>query len=531
MLALSSALLATHATSDAAWDGTFKPTWESLATYKTPGWYRDAKFGIWAHWGPQCEPEEGDWYAREMYFPDNGRYKTHVKRWGHPSKAGFKEVIRDWKAENWDPDALLKLYKAAGAQYFVALANHHDNFDLWDSTYQPWNSVNLGPKKNLIGGWAKAARKYGMRFGVSVHAAHAWSWYEPSQGADPDGPYAGIPYDGKLTKADGKGTWWEGYDPQDLYEQRHAPAKDFMQSWSIHSRWNWGNGISTPDAAYCEKFYNRTVDLIDKYRPDLVYFDDTALPLWPISDAGLRIAAHYYNASKKWHKGDLQAVINGKILDEQQRKAMVWDIERGQSNVIEPLPWQTDTCLGQWHYNREVYEKHWYKSAKTVVQTLADVVSKNGNLLLSVPVRADGTIDDQEQAVVEGIAGWMKVNKEAIFGTRPWKVCGEGPALDSAKPLSAQGFNEGSGKPNTVEDIRFTKKGNTLYAIVLGQPTSTVLVRSLGTSKGLLDTPIRSIRALGSRAKVKWNLRADGLAIEPPAGVGNEMATVFKIEL
>ncbi|RYY09841.1 MAG: alpha-L-fucosidase, partial [Alphaproteobacteria bacterium] len=222
-----------------------------------------------------------------------------------------------------------------------------------------------------------------------------------------------------------------GTDPVEilhLYAQNHAPAPNFMDGGSIHARWEWGNGISRPSDAYIEKFVNRTNDLVDRYRPDLMYFDDTALPFSQISDAGLRIAARYYNANTGWHRGRNEAVINGKILTPEQRRAMVWDIERGQSDQIEPLPWQTCTCLGAWHYDRGIAERHGYKSATTVIRTLADVVSKNGNLLLSVPVRGDGTIDDQEEAIVREIAAWMKVHKEAILGTRPWKVAGEGPA-------------------------------------------------------------------------------------------------------
>lgn len=508
----------------------FQPNWDSLEqNYQAPEWYRDAKFGIWAHWGPQCQPEKGDWYAREMYLPESWKYRSHLENYGHPSQTGFMDIIHKWHAENWDPDALLKLYKEAGAQYFVALANHHDNMDLWDSKYQPWNSVNVGPKKDLIGGWAKAARKVGLRFGVSVHAAHAWSWYEPSQGADPSGTLKGVPYDGKLTRADGKGKWWEGYDPQDLYEQRHTPAENFMQGGSIHGRWNWGNGISKPDEAYCQKFYNRTIDLIEQYKPDLVYFDDTALPLWPISDVGLKIASHYYNSSQQWHHGRNEAVINGKILTPEQRKAMVWDIERGQSPAIEPLPWQTCTCIGDWHYDRGIYDRHGYKSAATVIRTLADVVSKNGSLLLNIPVRGDGTIDDQEMAIVQEIGKWMKVNKEAIVGTRPWKVAGEGPAFASAKPLTAQGFNEGSNKPYTAEDMRFTKKGKALYVILFGKPTSQIKVSSLGAAQGLLEHPIHRVTLVGEKEKLVWKQTAEALFIELPVG-GNPTATVLKVE-
>ncbi len=508
--------------------GKFAPTWESLKQYQTPEWFRDAKFGIWAHWGPQCQPEAGDWYAREMYLTDGAKYKFHVEHYGHPSTNGFKDVIHEWKAEKWNPDKLMALYKRAGAQYFFALANHHDNFDNWDSKYQPWNSTKLGPQKDLIAGWAKAARKQGLRFGVSVHAAHAWSWYEPAQGADQAGPLAGVPYDGKLTKADGKGQWWDGLDPQALYEQNHTPAAGFEKGSSIHGRWNWGNGASQPDAAYCEKFYNRTIDLINKYQPDLVYFDDTALPLWPVSDAGLKIAAHFYNNDMAHHRGRNEAVLFGKVLDEEQQQCMAWDIERGVSPTIVPHPWQTDTCIGGWHYDRGVYDRNRYKSAKTVIHMLADIVSKNGNLLLNIPVRGDGTIDEKELAVVEGIAGWMAVNKEAIFGTRPWKIFGEGPASEGAA-LQAQGFNEGKGKPTSVADFRFTAKGKVVYAIQLGWPTNTVTIKSLGRSAGLLDKPIRKIQLLGSREAIKWSLTGDALTIEAPRNKPVDTAIVFKV--
>jgi alpha-L-fucosidase len=507
--------------------GQFQPTWESLEQYRTPEWYRDAKFGIWAHWGAQCQPEYGDWYARNMYMEGSEDYKFHVKTYGHPSKFGFKDVINTWKAEKWNPDGLVELYKAAGAQYFVALANHHDNFDNYDSKYQRWNSVLQGPKKDLIGGWARAARSQGLKFGVSVHAAHAWMWYEVAQGADKTGPLAGVPYDGKLTKADGKGLWWNGLDPQELYAQSHTPGN----STNTGKLWDWPvhTGASVPDAAYCERFYNRTVDLIDKYRPDLVYYDDTALPLYPISDAGLRLAAHFYNSNMKLHGGRLEAVLNGKVLNEQQRKCMVWDIERGQSSAIEPQVWQTDTCLGNWHYDRKVLERHSYKTSATVVRTLADVVSKNGNLLLNVPVKGDGTIDSDEQTIVAGITHWMGINRECIFGTRPWKVFGEGPA-SKGEPLRAQGFNEGKGKPLTPNDVRFTTRNGVLYMIQLGVPTEALRVESVGKKAALLDRPIENIALLGSDEKLTWK-HEDALSIAAPKSAPSPEALVYKITL
>jgi len=508
--------------------GPFKPSWDSLKQYQVPDWFRDAKFGIWAHWGPQCQPEHGDWYARGMYEEGSDHYKYHVEKYGHPSKFGFKDVINEWKAENWNPDQLLSLYKKAGAKYFVALANHHDNFDTYDSKYQPWNSVNMGPKKDLMAGWAKAAREQGLFLGVSVHAAHAWTWYETAQRADKNGPLAGVPYDGKITKGDGKNAWWNGYDPQELYAQSH-PLSAKVEGWdAFNQQWAWGGGASKPSKSYCEKFFNRTVDLINQYEPDLVYFDDTVLPLWPVSDAGLRIAAHLYNSSIKKH-GKLQAVLNGKILNEEQRKCMVWDIERGQSQQIEPYVWQTDTCIGSWHYDRRVYEKQGYKSAKTVIHTLADVVSKNGNLLLSVPLRGDGTPDDAELAIVEGIASWMQQNSESIYGTRPWKIYGEGPAIESAAPLSAQGFNEGKGKPFGAEDIRFTSKGDTLYAIALGLPADgKVRVKSLAAGSSYYPSAITRVELLG-HGEVAIERSKDALTVQLPDKLPNQDALCLKI--
>lgn len=496
--------------------GPFQPSWASLQNYTVPDWYRNAKFGIWAHWGPQCEPAYGDWYARGMYIEGSDQYKYHLQQYGHPSKFGFKDVIHQWKADKWDPEQLVALYKRVGAKYFFALANHHDNLDLWNSKYQPWNSVNVGPKKDIIGGWAKAAKKQGLPFGVSVHAAHAWSWYETAQRSDKSGPMAGVPYDGKLSVADGKGTWWEGMDPQELYAQNHSLSKNSQDNGMIHRQWDWGNGVALPTKAYCDKFLKRTIELIDKYEPELIYFDDTVLPFYPLNDIGLQIAAHHYNQSVKRNKGTLKAVVNGKILNEMQRKCLIWDIERGQSNVIEPFTWQTDTCIGNWHYDKRVYENKRYKSAKTVIHTLVDVVSKNGNLLLNVPLKGDGTIDDQETAVLEEIAAWMKVNAECIFDTRPWQVYGEGPAISAAAPLSAQGFNEGKGKPLGAADMRFTVKGDALYTVVFGWPEEgTVRIKNLSEGNAMRPGTINKVELLGS-GSLRFQRNREALEISLP---------------
>ena len=509
--------------------GKFQPTWDSLHQYQCPDWFRNAKFGIWACFGPQNVPEDGDWYARNMYVEGSRQNKYHVAHYGPPSQFGFKDIIHIWKAENFDAEKLVALYKKVGAQYFFVMANHHDNFDMYDSKYQPWNSVKVGPHKDIVGDFAKAAHAQGLPFGVSVHAAHAWSFYEIAQSADKTGPLADVPYDGKLTKAEGQAKWWDGLDPQELYVQNHTPGLNFSNAGAIHGQWNWENGASIPDQAYCDKFYNRTIDLVHKYKPDLIYFDDDALPLWPVSDAGLKIAADFYNFNMKQHDGKLEAVLFGKMLSESQQKCIVRDIERGASNKIEDQPWETDTCIGNWHYDRSLYTKNRYKTAKTVIQMLCDIVSKNGNLLLNIPVRGDGSIDDKEQAVLAGIGAWMDVNKECIFDTRPWKVFGEGPASEGAA-LSAQGFNEGKGKPFTAADVRFTTKGNALYAIVLGKPQQDLQIKSLGTVTKLLDKHIVGITLLGSDEKVHWSQAADALTLKVPEKMPNDIALVFKIQ-
>lgn len=509
--------------------GRFQPTWESLKSYQVPEWFRNVKFGIWAHWGPQCVEGSGDWMARSLYLEGSNEYKYHLEHYGHPSEVGFKDIIPLFKAEKWDPDRLVAFYKKIGAQYFFALGNHHDNFDLWDSKYQPWNSINMGPKKDILAGWAEAARKHGLYFGVSLHADHAWTWYEPTQRHDLKGPKKGIPYDGKLTKADGKGKWWEGYDPQDLYAQNHPLSENSWDNGMIHRQWAWGNGACLPTQEYCSNFYNRTLDVINRYNPDLLYFDVTVLPFYPVSDAGLKIAAHFYNHNMATHDGKLEAVLFGKILDENQRKALVWDVERGAPNELVNEPWQTCTCIGGWHYNTSIYENDGYKSAADVVRLLVDIVSKNGNLLLSVPLRADGTFDEKEERILNEFGDWMKINKEAIYDTRPWKVFGEGPIAESDIPLNAQGFNEGSYSSVTAQEIRFTQKGNSLYVTALSWPDDrAVIVKSLSTGNELYPFEIKEVELLGY-GNVEFMRTSVGLEIRLPNQRLNKIAPVLRI--
>ncbi len=512
-------------------EGSFKPTWESLAAgYQCPQWFRDAKFGIWAHWSAQCEPEQGDWFARHMYEEGSGDYKYSLATHGPQSKFGFKDYDNLWHAEHWDPEKLMALYVRAGAHYFMALANHHDNFDCFDSKYQPWNSTKIGPKKDIVGIWADLAKKNGLHFGVSNHSSHAWHWLQVAYGYDTAGPNKDVPYDGWLTKADGKGLWWEGLDPQDLYAgPRYAPPPGldtaaYKEWFKKHDRWH--EEIPPNDNGYGEKWFLRCQDLVDKYHPDLLYFDDESLPL---EQYGLDIAAHFYNANASWHNGQNEAVINAKQISAEHKNALVEDYERGSSNQIQPAPWQTDTCIGDWHYSRALYEKHGYKTVALVTQMLANIVSKNGNLMLNIPVRGDGTIDDDEVAFLQGLAKWMDVEKEGIFGTRPWKIYGEGPVGQGGM------FNERK-LTYGAQDIRFTTLGeNTLYAYFLGWPADGKLtIHALGqggATPGPLDKKIAALTLLGSSEKIAYTQDADGLHVTLPAAAPAEGACALKLTL
>jgi alpha-L-fucosidase len=506
----------------------FQPTWESLAkNYQCPQWFRDAKFGLWAHWTAQCVPEQGDWYARQMYIQNHRHYNYHVKTYGHPSQFGFMEIDRLWKAEHWEPEKLMDLYVNAGAKYFVSCANHHDNFDNYNSKFHAWNSVNVGPKKDIVGTWAKIARRRGLRFGVTNHTGHSWHWFQTAYGYDAEGPKAGLRYDAyTLTKADGKGKWWDGLDPQELYAGRNLVIPDgiatvqAMNTWHENNDRQWNENPPPNNPEFTRNWFLRCQDLVDQYRPDLLYFDDTGLPL---GQAGLDLVAHYYNASMAWHGGKLEAVVNCKKVEPARRSAVVEDYERGSSDAIQPAPWQTDTCIGDWHYDRGIFERHAYKSVTQVVAMLANIVSKNGNLLLNIPVRGDGTIDADETAFLQGLAQWMKINGGALFASRPWKVSGEGPAR-----VAGGMFNEGRAT-YSARDIRFTAKGGAIYAFALGWPADPLEIKSLGAAAGLLEPPIAQITLLGSDEPVQWTQTPTALTIQPPRHKPCDHAIVFKI--
>ena len=499
--------------------GKFTPDWASLSAWECPEWFRDSKFGIWAHWDPQCQAEAGDWYAREMYYP-GWKQDWHKSHFGDPAEYGYKELCRDWKAQDWNPDELMKLYASAGAKYFMAMGNHHDNFDCWDSPYQEWNSVNIGPKKDIVGGWAKACKKYGVTLCVSFHASHTWTWMESS-----------TKYDGNLTKedgyklnADGTEKWWKGYDPQELYAQNHPHSRGWEQSGSIHSEWAWGNGAAAPSEAYKMKFQNRVLQCVNAYKPKMIYFDDTVLPFWGVDESiGLNILTHYYNSNLK--KGKPDVVVTGKVLDDEHKQALMWDVERGVPDRCQELPWQTCTCLGDWHYDQGTYNRGSYKNADRVIRMLVDIVSKNGNLLLSVPVRGSGVIDEKERAIVMDIKAWMDINGESIYGTRPWKAFGEGPLADADNPINAQGFNEGINY--SARDVRYVQKKGTVYATIMAWPKDSEFTFHTVTPN---VARVQSVRLLGY-GNVSFTQSADGLKVSIPSTHPNEIAPVFALNV
>ncbi len=505
-------------------EGPFKPNWQSFIDgYQTPQWFRDAKLGIWSHWGPQCVPEFGDWYGRLMYVQGHPTYEHHLKSYGHPSRFGFMEFINAWKADAWDPEGLLDLYQAAGARYVVSMANHHDNLDLFDSAHHPWNVMRVGPRRDIVGTWERLVRARGLRFGVSNHAAHAWHWWQTAYGYDPEGPQKGVRYDAyRLTKADGHGTWWEGLDPQILYTGPSFVPPDGIGSIAEMNAWREprdGQWIETPppnNPAFVRSWALRQRDLVDRYRPDMVYFDNYGLPL---GSHGLDAVAYYYNASLRW-RGELP-VVNGKRLEPSQRRGIVETVERGYSDALRPEPWQTDTCIGDWHYNRRRFTEHSYVSAKSVIQRLCDVVSKNGNLLLSIPQRGDGSIDADEQRILRDKAAWVRVNGEAIFGSRPWRLYGEGPTS-----VAAGMHGEANTRPWTAQDIRFTTNLGALYAVPLEWPGGQeVRIASLGAAAGRVER----VDMLGAAGPLPFEQDTTGLHIDLPDRRPVRFAPAFRI--
>jgi alpha-L-fucosidase len=488
--------------------GPFVGTMDSLTNYAYPDWFRDAKFGIWAHWGPQAVPGEGDWYARKMYQPGQSDYNDHLERWGHPSTNGWKDIIPLWKAENWNPEKLIELYKKAGARYFVSMGSHHDNFFLWNSKLHRWNAVQMGPHRDVVGEWQKAARNNGLRFGVSEHLGASFTWFQDSHKSDRTGPLAGVPYDGANSN------YW------DLY---HFPAEPGDTGWySKNPRWQ-------------QEWFNEIEELVDNYKPDLLYTDGGVA----FGNAvGLSQIANLYNVNAAAQRGISSAVNirGGELLiggggarraisqavytcKQASNGRWVQDYERGVNAGISPYPWQTDTSIGDWFYN-----KHWkYQPLSWTVHMLVDIVSKNGNLLLNIVLKPDGTLEPEVETMLHQLADWTAVNGEAIYGTRPWLVYGEGA-------VQARGGAMRENMTYSAKDIRFTTKGKTLYAIALGWPDDgKIIIKSLAKTGDTAQNQIQKVELLGRAGQLKFTQTADGLAVELPGEKLSDLTCALRV--
>jgi alpha-L-fucosidase len=467
----------------------YEPTWESLKQYQAPQWYMDAKFGIFIHWGVYCVPAFGnEWYPRNMYQQGTPEFEHHVKTYGPQNKFGYKDFIPMFKAEKFNPAAWAELFRKAGARYVMPVAEHHDGFAMYDCSFSKWNSVQMGPKRDIVGELAAAVRKEGMVFGLSSHRAEHWFFMNGGRNFPSD-----------------------VQDPQ--YEDFYGPACAYPSD--MRSEWKSLDWKPRPHAKHLEDWLARTCELVDVYQPQVVWFD------WWIEQIVFqpylqRFAAYYYNRGLEWGKG---VAINYKN-ESFPMQAAVYDIERGQLSGINPHFWQTDTSISKnsWGY---VSEQE-YKTTASIVGDLVDIVSKNGTLLLNIGPKADGTIPEPEQDILLEIGQWLAVNGEAIYDTRPWKVYGEGPTQ-----VFEGGFTDTKRAAFTGQDFRFTQKGETLYAFSLAWPGEQAVITSLKSNEG----QVKQVHMLGVDGALPFIQDQDGLKVKLPAQKPCQYAYAFKINL
>jgi alpha-L-fucosidase len=466
--------------------GSFQPTKASLdELYQCPEWFADAKFGFWAHWGPQSVLMHG-WGAKGLYEEGTKPYQDHIAKFGHPSKLGYKDHLPLFTADKFDPQGLMTEFKEMGARMFLAMGVHHDNYDMWDSKYHRWNSVKIGPKKDIVKLWQDAAKKQGLRFGVSEHLAPSFDWWNPNKKSDKTGPYAGVPYDGMDSA-----NW-------DLYHPPH-PGDQEMQG-------GFGGEINKYPEWFKEHWYRRTYDLVTTYQPDFVDSDDFGLPF---GDAyASKLVAHYYNQSAASHGGKPDAVWCGRGGN--GKKGVISYNEFGLPLLTWRDPWVYGTSTTGWFWigNQP-------PTAQTLVKSMVEVICRNGNFILSFPQRADGTVPDDHMDVLREMGKWVRLNEEGIFGTRPWRMLGEGP---TTTPFNRWDPKEPFFKK---EDIRFTRKAGTIYAFLMNPEDKNVLIRSLGKRARLVDGVPQNVRLIGCEEKLNWSQEEEGLKVQlPQAWVG-----------
>ena len=466
----------------------FQPDSATIAQhYHIPDWFRDSKLGIFIHWGPASVPAYDGWYARNMYDSSSATYRHHVATYDPVDQFGYKDFIPMFKAEHFDPQAWLELFKASGAKYIIPVAEHHDGFALYRSSFNPWNSVAMGPGRDLIQELKEATLAAGLHFGLSSHRAeHCWFYSKGMQ----------IPSDVQDTTISLYGERIEEPDGPAF-----GPEYDQHPGSNAHSRENW---------------LRHTYELIDLYQPELIWFDWT-VGKQPFQETFYKFLAYYYNNALDWNK---EVVVNTKFG--YGDNIQVYDLERGKSDKMRKFPWQTDTSIGElfWFYMQDETD---LKSPNRLIDDLVDIVSKNGNLLLNVGPKADGTIPEKQQAVLRAIGAWLSVNGEAIYGTRPWVTFGEGNARD------ASGHHSETDAGYTSQDIRFTQKGDTLYAIALAWPDDrTLTIQSLKAGNPHLSS-INSVSLVGSDEPITWEQTAEGLVVHCPTTPPTDYAHALRI--
>jgi alpha-L-fucosidase len=470
--------------------GPYRPDWQSLQKYEAPAWYQDAKFGVFIHWGIYSVPAFGDeWYPRNMYRPTSEEYKHHIATYGPQDKFGYKDFIPMFKAEHFDPAAWAHLFKEAGIKYVVPVAEHHDGFAMYESGLSDWTAAKMGPQRDIVGDLAKAVRAEGLHFGASSHRVEH-----------------------NFLLGVGRDISSDINDPQ--YAAFYGPAHVWLEAGNSTPV---SNDFTYVSSSWADDWLARASEIVEKYHPDIMYFD------WWIGQPSIRanltrFAAFYYNASLQY--GDHVGVINYKDFAMQEHSAVL-DVERGQLADIRPLHWQTDTSVSDksWGY----IKNDTFKSPDFVIHQLVDIVSKNGNLLLNIGPRSDGTIPDEVQQVLRDVGSWLKTNGEAIYGTRPWRVYGEGPTH-----VTAGSFHDTDTATYTEQDFRFTTKDKILYAIELAWPSNReAVIHALGNSVG--SQKIESVDLLAGDAALRFQQQTDGLHIQLPAQAPGKYAYTFRI--
>ena len=517
-------------------EGPFKPTWASIeANYPgEPAWLRKAKFGIWVHFGPQSAGESGDWYARYLYVEGKSAYTNHRNRYGHPSQVGYKEVLRDWNPTKLDPDYLTKLYKKAGARFLMIQGVHHDNFDLWNSQYQPWNSVNMGPKRDLLAEWAEACKAEGMRYGVTFHHEYTWWWWQTAFASDQSGTYAGVPYDGNLTLEDGVGKWWEGYDPRLLY------GINLREYKTVAERAN--GGWSPPDAGifinhldYCKWYATqwalRMMDVTANYDPDFIYTDGTVQGPFTGNgtgtgykcDAMQTVMADFYNRVLK-KRGNVDAFSIIKFRS--PTNGAVNTAEFGwPGNIDRSQPWIREAPVGDWFY-----APGFTYDSGSVVHFIIESISRDGNAALNIPIRPDGSLDDACVTMLENVGKWMDINGQAVYGSKAWKTLGES---ESGAIKTFYGGGVGADVSYSPQELRFTEgEDGKVYAFTMAVPKggSTLRIQSLGMISEYYSGKVDKVTLLGY-GDVEFENDLDALIIHVPTDISCVTSAVFAITI